>query len=147
MRPFSLLHDSEHSTYTYTASFDAVKNSICHPPCECPECEDGFYIVRIQYKPPFPYCRRLSDDAAKSIIRSYFKQTQEDRIRLTKLLMSHADVIMQRWKKNNQDKRCVLLKNVAPDLEETNTVNPFSLLVYGTSGILFSFGIRAGDVN
>ena len=39
-------------------------------------------------------------------------------MRLTGLLMSHADVLMARWKKFSQDKRQVLLKNVAPDLEE-----------------------------
>lgn len=118
MRPFSLSQNSINSNPAYIARGSAIKASIRHPPCECEVCQTGFYTAKEQYQPPFSYCRHLSEDAAKDIIRSYVEQTQEARARLTGVLMLHADVIMARWKKLSQDKRQVLLKNVAPDLEE-----------------------------
>lgn len=122
MGPFSFLQDSQLSMPLYTASVSAIEDSICHPPCECPDCQTGFYAGQEQYQPQFSYHRRLSDDAAKRIIRSYVKQTQEARARLAGLLLSHADVLMQRWKKRSQDKRRVLLNSVAPDLEESQWI-------------------------
>ena len=124
MGPFSFLQNSELSRPLYTASISAIEDSIGHPPCECPDCQTGFYAVQEQSQPQFSYCRHLSDDEAKGIIRSYVKQIKEARARLTGLLVSHADVVMQRWKKRSQDKRQLLLKSVAPDLEERQWILP-----------------------
>ena len=118
MRPFSLLDDSEPSRPLYAASVSALEDSICHPPCECSDCQTGFYTAKEQYQPGFSYCRRLSVDDAKGIVHSYVKQTNEARARLAGHLRSHADVFMSCWKKCSQDKRQALLKNAAPDLEE-----------------------------
>ena len=118
MRLFSLSQDSEPSRPKYTVWVSALKSSIRYPPCECVECQTGFYTAEVQCQPPFSYCRHLSDDTARGIISSYVKQTQESRARLTGWLTSHADALMQRWKKQSQGKRRILLNDVAPDLEE-----------------------------
>lgn len=124
MRPFSFLQDSELSRPLYAASVSAIEDSICHPPCDCPDCQTGFYAAEEQYQPQFSYRRSLSDDDAKGIVHAYVKQTKEARACLAGLLTSHADVLMQRWKKRSQDKRQVLLKDVAPDLEERQWILP-----------------------
>ena len=118
MTPFSLVRDSELSEPAYAASFSAVEDSICLPPCECVDCQTGFYAAEEQYQPALSYRRRLSDEDAKDIAHSYMEQINEARERLAERLRSHADVFMSRWKKRSQDKRQALLKDVAPDLEE-----------------------------
>lgn len=118
MTPFSLLRDTELSGPEYVASLAAIEDSICHPPCECDDCQTGFYAAEEQYQPALSYRRRLSDDDAKDIAHSYVKQTNKARECLAGQLRSHADVLMSRWKKRSQDKRQALLKDAAPDLEE-----------------------------
>lgn len=124
MRPFSFLQGSELSRPLYAASISAIQDSLCHPPCECPDCQTGFYAAQEQYQPQLSYCRRLSDDDAKGIVHSYVKQTIEARARLAGHLRSHADVLMKRWTKRSQDKRQALLKQAAPDLEESQWILP-----------------------
>jgi len=124
MTPFSLLRHSEHSGPVYSASFSAINASICPPPCECNDCQTGFYAAVEQYKPELSYRNRLSDNDAKAIAYSYVKQTNEARERLAKHLKLHADVLMSRWKKRSQAKRQALLKDAAPDLEEEQWIVP-----------------------
>jgi hypothetical protein len=118
MTPFSLVRDPERPEPAYAASVSAIEDSICHPLCECVDCETGYYAAEEQYQPALSYRRRLSDDDAKGIAHSYVKQSNEARERLVERLRSHADVFMSRWKKRSQDKRQALLKDAAPNLEE-----------------------------
>lgn len=124
MTPFTLLPGSKLSEPRYAASLSAIEDSICHPPCECVDCQTGFYGAQEQYQPQLSYRRRLSDDEAKTIASSYVKQISEARANLAQRLSSHADVLMSRWKKRSQDKRQTFLKDVAPDLEEKKWILP-----------------------
>ena len=103
--PFSLLRDGRS---VYVASLSSIKDSICHPPCDCNDCQNGFYAAQEQYQSALTYRRRLSDHDAKGIADLYVKQIYVARERLTERLSSHADVFMNRWRKRSQDKRQAL---------------------------------------
>lgn len=125
MIPFSLVRDAEFSVPVYIASSSAIKDSIRHAPCECVDCQTGFYLAEEQqYQPALSYRRRWSDDDAKGITQLYVKQCNEARECLARHLRSHADVLMSRWKKRSQDKRQALLKDAAPGLEERRWILP-----------------------
>ncbi|KAL6405574.1 hypothetical protein AUP68_11334 [Ilyonectria robusta] len=124
MTPFTLMEDDGSSDPVYTATVESVKESIGRPPCECVDCQHGFYTVEEQYGPGLSYRRRLSDADAERRVLSTVKQIHDLRGALTERLNVFADVLLSRWKKRSQAKREALLKEAAPDLEEKQWLIP-----------------------
>lgn len=92
------------------------KARIFAPPCECADCQNGFYTSQEQRIDCFAYKKRISDAEAKRILGAHVGQAQEDREYLRQLCGSHGDRIMSRWKKRSRDKRQNLLLHANPDL-------------------------------
>ena len=88
------------------------------PPCECHDCQLGWYDTQEQQNPPYLYRREISIQDATTIASSYIIQIRNDKTYLEKHLKSHADVLMSRWRKRSQDKRATLVREVAPNLPE-----------------------------
>ncbi|KAJ8062829.1 hypothetical protein OCU04_008085 [Sclerotinia nivalis] len=66
--------------------------AICHPPCTCADCEQGFYTANEQMQPGWFYRRSLSDDDAKQIAASYINSMQQDRKYLAERLTLCGDI-------------------------------------------------------
>ncbi|MCJ1294289.1 hypothetical protein MMC34_005847 [Xylographa carneopallida] len=101
-----------------------VEASICKPPCECPDCQHGFYASGEQYKPNFWYQGRLSDHDAMRIVAGHIQNAQQDRQYLLQCLASNADTVVNRWKKKSRDKRRALLLQTIPELCEHRWLIP-----------------------
>lgn len=102
----------------------SMDTSIAKPPCECADCQEGFYTVERQCRPELFYRHRLSDADAKYRALSTVKQIHDQRDALRATLDIFADVLMSRWKKLSQTKREALLKEAAPGLEEEQWIIP-----------------------
>ncbi|KAF7858867.1 hypothetical protein EAF04_008909 [Stromatinia cepivora] len=98
--------------------------AIYHPPCTCPDCEQGFYMAAEQMQPGWFYRRSLSDDDAKQIATCYINSMQQDRKYLAERLTLCGDIILNRWKKKSQDKRQSLLLEAIPNLCEKRWIIP-----------------------
>lgn len=90
---------------------------FCPPPCECPDCQNGFYTSQEQGIDRYGYKKRLSEGEAKRILRGHIAQAEEDREYLREQCGKHGDRIMSRWKKRSRDKREAWLLKAKPDLE------------------------------
>lgn len=75
-------------------------------------------------KPCFWYRGRISDHDAEHIAAMHVKNAEEDRQNLLQRLASHADIIMNRWKKKSRDKRQAILLKAIPDLSKHRWINP-----------------------
>ena len=120
----SSLSDCSLDGPAYITNMSDVEASICKPPCECPDCQHGFYASEEQYKPCFWYQSRISDHDAKRVVTEHVQDAQQDRQYLLQCLSSHADIIMNRWKKKSRDKRRVLLLETIPELYEHRWLIP-----------------------
>ena len=89
---------------------------IFPPPCECIDCGDQLYFSSEQNMPQFAYTGKVSDAEAKKILGDFVAGIYSDHQFLEKQCHLHGDVIMNRWKKKNRDKRAVLLIQVQPNL-------------------------------
>ncbi|KAJ4044767.1 hypothetical protein NW761_008317 [Fusarium oxysporum] len=118
MNPFALHRDEEPDPPQYSSTVTAVERSVRPPPCECADCQNGFYAIEEQYSPEHSYHRRLSDDEAERSARSVVGDIHRRRTQLSEQIDVFGDVLLSRWKKRSQAKRAVLLKEAAPDLEE-----------------------------
>jgi hypothetical protein len=118
MNPFTLYQDDESSDPQYRATVESVKASIVRPPCECVDCQNGFYTVNEQYNPGLSYRHRLSDKEAERRVLSAVRVIYRRQVSLTKRMNIYGDVLLSRWKKRSQAKREALLKEAAPELEE-----------------------------
>ncbi|KAI1098665.1 hypothetical protein F4804DRAFT_324066 [Jackrogersella minutella] len=108
---------------TYAAKEADIIASIGHPPCDCHDCQTGFYASPEQYKPALSYRGKLSESNARRLVESYTKEIHENRKYLADRLKMHADLLMSRWRKRSQEKRQALLAEVAPDLEPSQWIN------------------------
>ncbi|MCJ1241963.1 hypothetical protein MMC14_009970 [Varicellaria rhodocarpa] len=90
--------------------------AIFTPPCKCVVCQHSFYQPTQQFNPVFSYRGRISDADAQRIAAQYVQNARQDREYLSQQLASHADVILNRWKKKSMDKRGALLVNTIPEL-------------------------------
>ncbi|KAG5814862.1 hypothetical protein H9Q74_002612 [Fusarium xylarioides] len=124
MNPFILQRDEEPGPPRYMTTLKTMKASIRRPPCECPDCQNGFYLVDQQYQPEYSYRHRLSDAEAKHNARSLMQSIHRSRQQLSDKIKVFGDVLMNRWKKRSQAKRAVLLKDAAPNLEEQQWLLP-----------------------
>ncbi|WKT54251.1 hypothetical protein QSH57_004835 [Fusarium oxysporum f. sp. vasinfectum] len=118
MNPFTLYQDDGSSDPQYGATLESVKASIARPPCECDDCQNGFYTVKEQYIPGLSYRRRLSDKEAERRVLSAGENIHRRQASLTERINIYGDVLLSRWKKRSQAKREALLKEAAPELEE-----------------------------
>ncbi|KAL5330279.1 hypothetical protein ACEPPN_003805 [Leptodophora sp. 'Broadleaf-Isolate-01'] len=112
------------SSPAYITSIQDVQDAACAPPCECNDCQHGFYAVEEQIRPCFWYNGELSDHEATTLASKYVYQAEGDRQYLLKCLSSHGDIIMSRWKKKSKDKRQALLSEEVPDLCEERWIIP-----------------------
>ncbi|KAL2809104.1 hypothetical protein BJX63DRAFT_372354 [Aspergillus granulosus] len=117
MRPFILQKDDGTSHPLYVSSIDSLERSICHPPCVCADCQNGWYTPDEQRNPAHSYCHRLSDIETERRASVALAQMRDRRAALSKHLDAFADVIMRRWERLSRAKREDLLKQAAPDLE------------------------------
>ncbi|KID83176.1 hypothetical protein MGU_09539 [Metarhizium guizhouense ARSEF 977] len=124
MNPFTLVEDDGLSDPVYAATVKSVEQPIGQPPCECVDCQNGFYTVKEQEKPGLSYHRRLSDTDAERRVLSAMEKIWDGKRALTEQLNVFADVLMSRWNKRSQAKREALLKEAAPDLEERQWLVP-----------------------
>lgn len=108
----------------YVAKLSDVEASRCIPPCECADCQHGFYASEEQYNPCFWYRGRISDGDAERIAAGYVREAQQERQNLLERLASHADIIVNRWKKKSRDKRQALLVETIPELYEHRWLLP-----------------------
>jgi hypothetical protein len=108
----------------YVTNISDVEASICTPPCECPDCQHGFYASWEQYSPCFWYRGRISDRDAERIAAGYVRDAQRERQYLLERLASHADIIVNRWKKKSREKRQALLVETIPELYEHRWLIP-----------------------
>jgi hypothetical protein len=108
----------------YVANISDVEASLCTPPCECTDCQHGFYASWEQNSPCFWYRGRLSDRDAERIAAGYVRDAQQERQYLLERLASHADIIVNRWKKKSRDKRQALLMETIPELCEHRWLIP-----------------------
>jgi hypothetical protein len=119
MPAFLQIDDSSHLGHglagpAYFANISDVEASLCTPPCECADCQHGFYASWEQNSPPFWYRGRISDRDAERIAAGYVREAQQERQYLLERLASHADIIVNRWKKKSRDKRQALLVETIP---------------------------------
>ncbi|KAL5592256.1 hypothetical protein FOVSG1_006192 [Fusarium oxysporum f. sp. vasinfectum] len=124
MNPFTLYQDDGSSDPQYRATVESVKASIARPPCECDDCQNGFYTVKEQYSPGLSYRRRLFDEEAERCVLSAGEDIHRRQASLTKRINIYGDVLLNRWKKRSQAKRGALLKEAAPELEEDQWLLP-----------------------
>ncbi|KAL5583726.1 hypothetical protein FOVSG1_015077 [Fusarium oxysporum f. sp. vasinfectum] len=124
MNPFTLYRDDGSSVPQYRATVESVEASIARPPCECVDCQNGFYTVKEQYSPGLSYRRRLSDKEAERSVLSAVEDIHRRQASLTKRIDVFGDVLLSRWKKRSQAKREALLKEAAPELEEDQWLLP-----------------------
>lgn len=101
-----------------------VMVSVYTPPCECIDCQHGFYASLEQYRPALSYRGRISDSDAKRVAAAHIRDAQQERQYLLQRLASHADIIMNRWKKKSRDKRQALLAETIPELYEHRWLIP-----------------------
>lgn len=106
---------------TYTSN---TMVSVYTPPCECIDCQHGFYVSMEQYRPALSYRGRISDSDAKRVAAAHIRDAQKERQYLLQRLASHADIIMNRWKKKSRDKRQALLAETIPELYEHRWLIP-----------------------
>lgn len=107
-----------------TNTSNTVMVSVYTPPCECIDCQHGFYASKEQYRPAFAYRGRISDSDAKRVAAAHIRDAQKERQYLLQRLASHADIIMNRWKKKSRDKRQALLAETIPELYEHRWLIP-----------------------
>jgi hypothetical protein len=119
----SLLGDG-HGGPTYITNMSDVEVSICPPPCECVDCQNGYYAAEEQYQPPFWYRGRVSDRDAGRIVAGHVQDAQREMQYLQQRLASHADIIVSRWKKKSREKRQALLVDTIPELCEYRWIIP-----------------------
>ncbi|MCJ1385691.1 hypothetical protein MMC17_008814 [Xylographa soralifera] len=100
----------------YVTNMLDVEASICTPPCECPDCQHGFYASQEQFRPCLWYHGRIANDDAKRVAAGHIQDAQQGRQYLLQRLASHADIIVNRWKKKSQEKRRALLVQTIPEL-------------------------------
>jgi hypothetical protein len=124
MTPFTLMEDDGVSDPVYAATVEGVEQSIGQPPCECVDCQNGFYTAKEQYIPGLSYHRKLSDTDATRRVLSAVTQIHNLKSALTERLGVSADVLLSRWNKRSQAKREALLREAAPDLEEKQWLVP-----------------------
>lgn len=98
--------------------------SVYTPPCECIDCQHGFYASLEQYSPAFSYRGRILDSDATRIAAAHIRDAQQERQYLLQRLTSHADIIMNRWKKKSRDTREALLTETIPELYEHRWLIP-----------------------
>lgn len=103
---------------------NTVMTSVYTPPCECIDCQHGFYASMEQDKPAFSYRGRISDSDAKRVAAAHIRDAQQERQYLLQRLASHADIIMNRWKKKSRVKRQALLAETIPELYEHRWLIP-----------------------
>lgn len=101
-----------------------LEASIYPPPCECADCQNGFYLIQEQCSPQFSYRGKLSDHDAQRIAAAHVQDTQQDRAYLLQRLASHADIFLNRWKKKSGEKRQTLLVSSIPELYEHRWLLP-----------------------
>jgi hypothetical protein len=129
MPTFLRIDDSSHLGHgldgpAYIANISDVEASLCTPPCECTDCQHGFYASWEQGSPRFWYRGRISDRDAERITAGYVREAQQERQYLLERLASHADIIVNRWKKKSRDKRQALLVETIPELYEHRWLLP-----------------------
>ncbi|WAO97167.1 Hypothetical protein NCS54_01488100 [Fusarium falciforme] len=105
MNPFTLYRDDGSSDPQYRATVESVEASIGRQPCECVDCQNGFYTVKEQYSPGLSSRRRLSDKEAERSVLSAVEDIHRRRASLTKRIDVFGDVLLSRWKKRSQEKR------------------------------------------
>jgi hypothetical protein len=120
----SLLGDGQAHGPAYITNRSDVEASICPPPCECVDCQHGFYASEEQYKACFWYRGRISDRDAQRIAAGHIQVAQQERQYLLQRLASHADTIVNRWKKKGREKRQALLVDTIPELYEHRWLIP-----------------------
>lgn len=108
----------------YITTISDVETGICAPPCECDDCQHGFYAVEEQYRPCFWYSDRISDEEATALVNRYVQLAEKDRQYLQQILASHGDLIMSRWKKRSKEKHQALLVSTVPELCEQRWIIP-----------------------
>ncbi|MCJ1250205.1 hypothetical protein MMC30_007431 [Trapelia coarctata] len=87
-------------------------------PCDCVDCQNGYYLPQEQQSTLFSYRGRVSDSDARRIAASHVQAAQQDRDYLRQRLASHGDNIINRWKKKSVDKRQAMLMEAVPELYE-----------------------------
>ena len=108
----------------YVTDRSDLEASICPPPCECVDCQHSFYTSEEQHNPRFSYRGRVSDLDVQRIATRHVQDVQQDREHILQRLASHADVILNRWKKKSREKRGELLVNAIPELYERRWLFP-----------------------
>lgn len=93
-------------------------SDICEPPCKCADCTNSFYLPEEQINLNTSYRGKISDHDARRIAAQHVRDMQQEREYLVQRLASHADVLMNRWKKKSIEKRHSLLVDVVPELGE-----------------------------
>ncbi|PNP76801.1 hypothetical protein FNYG_09905 [Fusarium nygamai] len=124
MKPFVLLQDQEPDPPLYGFTKRTFEASIRRPPCECPDCQDGFYPEKSQENPEHSYRQRLSNAEAERRACSTVDDIQRRRSRLSEKIRVFGDVLLSRWQRKSQAKRATLLKGAAPDLEAQQWLLP-----------------------
>ena len=126
MPVFQELHHSSlpGDGHLYITTQSDLEASICPPPCDCVDCQHSFYTSEEQYDPRFSYRGRVSHPDAQRIATRHVQDAQQDREHLLQRLTSHADVILNRWKKKSREKRQALLVNAIPELYECRWLIP-----------------------
>ncbi|KAL2826764.1 hypothetical protein BJY01DRAFT_143263 [Aspergillus pseudoustus] len=124
MGPFILREDDGSSQPVYISNIESLERSICHPPCVCADCQNGWYTPEEQRNPAQSYRRRLTDIETERRVCASLAQMRDRLSALSKDLDVFADVILRRWEKRSRAKREELLKHAAPDLAEEQWLLP-----------------------
>ena len=86
------------------------------PPCDCPDCQDGFYILEEQNMSRFCYIRQVSKHEAAHSLQKMKTQAEDDRLFLQRQCADHGDRIIVRWKKRSREKRQDWILRADPSL-------------------------------
>lgn len=109
---------------THFGNLEEIVASIHVPPCDCADCEHGYYTPQEQITHRFRYIGTLSDFEARLIAGGLVYCTNQSREYLVQRLATHGDIIIKRWKKNSSEKRQKLLVEAVPDICQERWVIP-----------------------
>lgn len=109
-----------------------LERFVFNPPCECSDCETGFYkrSEQIERWPFLTYRRttssgpgKLSGSEVQRLAQDFVTQTAIDRKYVQQRLDTHGDIIMSRWKKK-KGKRQTILRGTEPRLYQGRWFTP-----------------------
>lgn len=85
-------------------------------PCECPDCQNSFFMMKEQQIDRYSYDGVLTDAQARSVLSGYLDDISSSQKYLVQSTELYGDRILTRWRKLTQHKRAALLQTAEPNL-------------------------------